>query len=127
MPPSDWPKQWKDRLPFHPKWLIISLIVAGVAVGSYLFSGYTSGSETSVSQTVQSSRSSTTKPQLVSLPEIVNLVKADQVKSLVVQDNLITAVKVDGSSISARKESNISTIETLKLLGTPDQLLADLP
>ena len=127
MPPSDWSSQWKDRLPFHPKWLLISLIVAGVAVGSYLFTGYNSGTETSVSRSVQSSRNSNTKTQLVSLPEIVNLVKADQVKSLVVQDNLITAIKADGSSVSAHKETNISTIETLKLLGTPDQLLADLP
>lgn len=127
MHPSDRFNQWKDRLPFHPRWLIIGLIIVSIAGGSYLFTDFGSGSDTSVSQTVQTSRSSTARPQLVSLPEIVNLVKADQIKSIIVQDNLITAIKKDGNSVSARKEANISTIETFKMLGTPDQLLADLP
>jgi cell division protease FtsH len=61
------------------------------------------------------------------MAQIVMAIAADNVKTLSVRGNILTATKKDGSQISARKESNISTVETLQILGAPAEALAKLP
>ena len=47
--------------------------------------------------------------QDVSLPEIVGVIEAGELKTLIVRGDQLVATKTDGSRLSARKESNIST------------------
>ncbi|MBE7555225.1 MAG: ATP-dependent zinc metalloprotease FtsH [Anaerolineales bacterium] len=61
------------------------------------------------------------------LPKIVSAVAAGEVKTLAVRGDVLVATKTDGSKITARKESNISAVETLKILGAPADALAELP
>jgi cell division protease FtsH len=61
------------------------------------------------------------------LAQIVSAARAGEVKTLTVRGDVLTAMKTDGSKITARKESDLSTIETLKLFGAPAEALTDLP
>ncbi|MCL4295083.1 MAG: ATP-dependent zinc metalloprotease FtsH [Anaerolineae bacterium] len=61
------------------------------------------------------------------LSKIVSAVAAGEVKTLAVRGDVLVATKTDGSKITARKESNISAVETLKILGAPADALAELP
>ncbi|HXW00577.1 MAG TPA: AAA family ATPase, partial [Anaerolineae bacterium] len=63
----------------------------------------------------------------VSLPQIVQALEEGEVKRLNVRGDYITATKFDGSRINARKESNISAIESLQLLGTTPESLKGVP
>ena len=69
----------------------------------------------------------TVTPETVSLAELVNLLEADQISTLQVQGNLLTATTVNGDELKARKEPTISAVETLRLLGATDQALAGVP
>jgi cell division protease FtsH len=60
------------------------------------------------------------------LAQIVSAISAGEVKSLTVRGDVLIATKADGSEITARKESNLSAVETLKLLGAPAKALTDL-
>jgi cell division protease FtsH len=62
----------------------------------------------------------------VSLPQIVSAIAAGEVKMLTVRGDVLVATKVDGDKISARKEPNISAVETLQILGAPAEALSDL-
>jgi cell division protease FtsH len=100
---------------------------------SYQGTGAGESQETRAGQPVSKSLKSGFLPgrsrrvERASLPLIVNLVETGAVQSLVVQGNAITARKADGSEVTAQKEPNISTLETLKLLGASDKALAELP
>ncbi len=72
-----------------------------------------------------SSQNSTTP--VASLPQIAEAVAAGEVQSLTVRGDLLIATKIDGTQISARKESTISTLETLQILGAPPEALTHLP
>ncbi|GAB4532601.1 MAG: ATP-dependent zinc metalloprotease FtsH [Anaerolineae bacterium] len=61
------------------------------------------------------------------LSEIARAIEAGTVESLAVQGDLLTATKIDGSTLSARKESNISAMEALQLLGASTESLKTLP
>ncbi len=63
----------------------------------------------------------------VSLPEIVGAVEAGEVETLTVRGDLLVATSSDGSSLGARKESNISAVEALQILGASPEALKDLP
>jgi len=89
--------------------MIITLII--LAIGALLFSF--SGPAMDV--------------QEVALPDIVSAIEADRVKTLTVQGDLLLAETTDGLLLSARKESNISTVEALSLLGTSPEKLKTLP
>jgi len=65
--------------------------------------------------------------QDVSLPEIVTAIEAGKIQTLVVQGDLLIAETFDGGHLAARKESNISTVEALSLLGTSAETLQSLP
>ena len=63
----------------------------------------------------------------VSLPTIVSVIEAGQVETLIVQGDALVATKFDGTSLSSRKESNISTVEALQILGASPEALKTLP
>jgi cell division protease FtsH len=114
---SDNHSKRKDRkLPAHYRWIAVALAIVGlVALLYYLLpknQQSASPNQTSVAAT---------------LPQIVSAVTAGEVKTLTVRGDTLTATKTDGSKITVRKESNISAVETLKLLGVPSKALKDLP
>jgi cell division protease FtsH len=90
-------------------WLLIGLI----ALGAVLISVFATNSNT--------------KPEAVSLPEIVDAVEAGQVENITVQGDMIVATTTGGETLSARKESNISAIEAMQLIGASSDTLRDLP
>jgi cell division protease FtsH len=113
----DDPFQHKERrIPTYLRWLAIGLAMAGLATLLYSFSAR---NEPAPAQ----NQISPAPP----LAQIVNAVVAGEIKSLTVRGDVLTATKTDGSKITARKESNLSTLETLKLLGAPAEALATLP
>jgi ATP-dependent Zn protease len=65
--------------------------------------------------------------QDVSLPTIVSAIEAGQVETLIVRGDVLVATKFDGTSLSSRKESNISTVEALQILGASPEALKTLP
>jgi cell division protease FtsH len=65
--------------------------------------------------------------QEASLPEIVSAIEAGEVKELAVQGDFLIATTTDETVISARKESNISAVEALQLLGASPESLKELP
>ncbi|MDX1520952.1 MAG: ATP-dependent zinc metalloprotease FtsH [Anaerolineae bacterium] len=63
----------------------------------------------------------------VSLPTIVRAIEAGQVETLIVRGDSLVATKFDGTSLDSRKESNISTVEALQILGASPEALKTLP
>ncbi|HXW00501.1 MAG TPA: AAA family ATPase, partial [Anaerolineae bacterium] len=110
------PKRKERRLPTHSRWLAIALAVVGLVALLYYLSPKNQQAAPQ-SQTLAAA----------SLPQIVSAIAADEVKVLTVRGDVLIATKTDGSKISARKESNISAVETLQILGAPTEALADLP
>jgi cell division protease FtsH len=65
--------------------------------------------------------------EVVTLPQIVAGIEAGEIETLTVQGDTLVATKADGTSLSARKESNISTVEALQILGVSPAALKELP
>lgn len=65
--------------------------------------------------------------QDVSLPTIVSAIEAGQVETLIVRGDALVATKFDGASLGSRKESNISAVEALQILGASPEALKTLP
>ena len=63
----------------------------------------------------------------VSLSAIVRAIEAGQVETLTVRDDALVATKFDGARLSSRKESNISAVEALQILGASPEALKTLP
>ncbi|MBI1877513.1 MAG: ATP-dependent zinc metalloprotease FtsH [Chloroflexi bacterium] len=109
-------KRKERKLPAYSRWIVIALaIVSLVAILYYL--------SPKNEQTSAQNQTST----VTTLPQIVSAVAAGEVKTLVVRGDLLVATKTNGNKITARKESNISAVETLKILGAPTEALTDLP
>lgn len=66
-------------------------------------------------------------PENVSLPTIVRAIEAGQVDSLTVREDALVAIKFDGTRLESLKESNISTVEALQILGVSSEALKTLP
>ncbi len=113
MNPDNHSKQKPRKYPLPLTWLILSVFLVGVVI--YFLSGKSN-------QGVAASATAVT-----SLPDIVSAVTAGEVKSLTIRGDLLIAIKTDGTQISARKESNVSAVETLRLLGAPAADLNKLP
>jgi cell division protease FtsH len=64
---------------------------------------------------------------IATLPQIVKAITTGEVKTLTVRGDWLIATKMDGSTLSARKESTLSALETLQLLGAPAEALTHLP
>lgn len=86
--------------------LIVVLVFISVIL---LFSSFYSAQET---------------PKVISLSELAQKIQANEVKSLVVEENAVTATLLDDSTTEIRKEGETSLTETLGQFGvTPEQLL----
>jgi cell division protease FtsH len=132
MNPDNHPKQKKITVVVSIRWLVIAAAIVGLGALIYLSSNNQSTEDLrseAGSSRGQTSRNSgqTLSPQTVSLPEIVRVVEAGHVENLTIRGDLLTVVTTDGASLTARKESNISAIEALKLLGASDKALVNLP
>ncbi len=109
-------KRKERRMPRRTLWMAIALAVVGLIALLYYF--------------LPKDEQSASPNQAVSaatLSKIVSAVAAGEVKTLAVRGDVLVATKTDGSKITARKESNISAVETLKILGAPADALAELP
>ncbi len=109
MNPEDSPKRKEQQSSPLRRFIIITLAVAAIA--AYLFS----------------MNSANVDVQDATLPDIVSAVEAGEVETLTVRGDTLIAAKTDGSRLSTRKESNISTVEALQLLGVPAESLKALP
>ncbi|MFQ5611290.1 MAG: AAA family ATPase, partial [Anaerolineae bacterium] len=110
MKPDDHSRQKKRRLPTTQQWLIIAAGLLALVVLYMLLVSRQSA-----------------PPEPASLPQIVSALEAGEVETLIVRGDYLIAVKMDESRISARKESNISAVEVLQLLGASPEALAELP
>lgn len=103
-------KAW--RWPTPLRWSAIALLViGGVAWLSYFFT--------------QSEQPAA--PIAVPLAQIVSAVTAGEVKILTVRGDMLIATLTDGRNLTTRKESHLSAVETLTLLGAPAEALTRLP
>ena len=102
-------KQEKQQFPPLRQTLIIALII--VAVGSYLYPLFAN------QPTVQDA----------SLAEIVSVIETGTVETITVRGDFLVATLTDGVKLGARKESNISTVEALQILGASSESLKTLP
>ncbi len=109
-------KRKERRLPKRTLWMAIALAVVGLIALLYYFLPKD-----------EQSASPNQAASAATLPKIVSAVAAGEVKTLAVRGDVLVATKTDGSKITARKESNISAVETLKILGAPADALAELP
>ncbi|GIK38562.1 MAG: ATP-dependent zinc metalloprotease FtsH [Chloroflexota bacterium] len=110
------PKRKERRLSRRTLWMAIALVVVGLITLLYYFLPKN-----------EQSASPNQAASAATLPKIVSAVAAGEVKTLAVRGDVLVATKTDGSKITARKESNISAVETLKILGAPADALAELP
>jgi cell division protease FtsH len=100
----------------------------------YLFSNganVDAETNTTAQATTLSSRSETTtpeklEPEAAALPDIVDAIETGKIEDLIVSGDQLIATTTDGVSLSAKKESTISALETLQLLGVSDEALANL-
>lgn len=109
-------KKW--RIPSLTPWIIIGLLLLNFGGFLYL---YQRGEEQ------ETTRPSPAARQVSSIQQIAQAIRAGQVKSLTVQGDLLTAIKPDNTSLTARKEQGVSTVQTLQLLGVPEDTLKSLP
>ncbi len=110
---------------------ILALIGLFLTNRSYLLgdekSAGTNGSPQTGSLPAQSdSRASAGQSKIVALADLVAAIEAGQVDTLLVQGDQLTATTAEDGKLVAQKESTISALETLQLLGLSDQALADL-
>lgn len=133
------PEQKKRQLPLLPKWLIITAVVLVLlTIFSFIYSNNQKAkrSPTSYTTTTSSAETETTtdrpaprdnRVEASTLADIVSALEGGRVESLTIRGDYLVATREDGSMITARKESSISAIEALRLLGASDEALADLP
>ncbi len=105
-------KPKKRRMPTLHLWLIVAGILIAAALGALQYFTW-------------SNRSSGPLP--TSLAEIVMAIEAGEITTLAVQGDLLIATRDDGTKISARKEHDLSALETLSMLGASIEALARLP
>jgi ATP-dependent Zn protease len=133
------PKQEKRQLPLLPKWLVVTAVVLVLlTIFSFIYSNNQKAKRSPTSYTTTTSsaetESSTDRPaprdnqvEASTLADIVSALEGGRVESLTIRGDYLIATREDGSVITARKESSISAIEALRLLGATDEALADLP
>jgi len=109
MNPNDSPQQNKQQVPPLRQWLFIAVAVLAFAILPWALS------------------TSQSTVEDVSLPEIISAIEAGEVETLTVRGDSLVATKTDGTSLGARKESNISAVEALQILGASPESLRMLP
>lgn len=113
MSSENYSKRKPGRFPSYTPWLAALLVIGLIATIYYFTNKNPAPVETQIGS--------------ASLSQIVTAISANEVKSLAIRGDTITATKKDGTKISARKESSVSAVETLRLLGAPPEKLNSLP
>ncbi len=106
---NEGPRQGNQLVPPMRQWILIAVIILAAAAVPYFLN------------------SNRTEFEEVTMPDIVSAIEAGDVETLTVRGDLLVANKTDGTSLSARKESNISTVEALQILGASPESLKTLP
>ena len=139
MKPDNHPKDKNRPVPTTRWWLILTTVILVGTTFLVLYNSYrpSSFSDENTEQNVLpqdgsvSGRNGVTDPvspsETASLPVIVDAIEAGKIENLTVQGDFLTAITTEGNVITAQKESTISALETLKLLGASEEALADLP
>jgi len=109
-------KREEQRFPAYPRWILGATAILGLVALRYFLSP---NSDPLATQDLET--------PVATLPQIVNAIAAGEVKTLAICGDLVIATKLDGSTLSARKESTLSAIEILQILGAPPEALAHLP
>ncbi len=109
MNPNNDPQRKEQQFPWSGRSIIIAIII--LIIGASLFP---------FNRNEGSARD-------VPLLEIVSAIETGRVKTLTVQGDTLIATKLDGDTFSARKESNISAVESLQILGASPEALKTLP
>ena len=126
-------KKQRDTNRFWP--LIIIAAGIGIIAVLYLFTGSTDSNGQAATEVQPALRrfqrnqaaANSSPEQAALLPDIIQVIEAGDLETLTIQGDFLIATTMDGTELKARKEANISAIETLRLLGTSDQALANLP
>jgi cell division protease FtsH len=137
MKSNNHPTDKNEQTPSTPKWIVA---VVALLVGIGLLSAFWSQRQAANPEATDSGISSQfaaltarysaeAEPNIetVNLPALVEAIEAGQVELLTVQGNLLSATLANGNILQTGKEPTISAIETLRLLGTSDEALANLP
>jgi cell division protease FtsH len=106
---NEGPRQGNQLVPPMRQWILIAVIILAAAAVPYFLN------------------SNRTEFEEVTMPDIVSAIEAGDVETLTVRGDLLVANMTDGTSLSARKESNISTVEALQILGASPESLKTLP
>ncbi len=108
-------------------WLVIAAIVIGVGLLLYLSTPNVSPSTiTNTASTTSRVSSSSDEIKSSSIPTMIDVIEAGEAELLTVRGDLLILTQADESRLSARKEPNISAVETLRLLGASEPALANL-
>lgn len=102
-------QQKKQQFPPLRQTLIIALVI--LAISSYLFPIFAN------QPTVQDA----------SLADVVSAIEVGAVETITVRGDYLVASLNDGTNLGTRKESNISTVEALQILGASSESLKTLP
>jgi cell division protease FtsH len=115
MNPDNHSKHKSRKFPRFSPWLALVAVVVGLTALIYFLSA--KGNQEKAENPIETT----------SLPQIVSAVAAGEVKTLTIRGDTLIATKPDGTRFSARKEPNISAVETLRLLGAPARALSKIP
>jgi ATP-dependent Zn protease len=106
---NEGPRQGNQLVPPMRQWILIAVVILAAAAVPYFLN------------------SNRAEFEEVTMPDIVSAIEAGDVETLTVRGDLLVANMTDGTSLSARKESNISTVEALQILGASPESLKTLP
>ncbi|MGE5618116.1 MAG: ATP-dependent zinc metalloprotease FtsH [Sphingomonadaceae bacterium] len=76
---------------------------------------------------VRTSNTETVQPRQVPVDQIAKMAKQGQIQSLTLSGDVVVAKLSDGSTITSRKESQVSILETLRNYGVADATLLEIP
>jgi cell division protease FtsH len=108
-------KRW--RTPTLFRWAVVILLVLNL--GGLIYFYYNPREQ-------QDNPPAATR-QVASLQRIAQAIQMGQIKSLRVQGDLLVATQTNNTTLTARKEEGVSSVQTLQLLGVPPETLANLP
>lgn len=134
MQPNNNRKPTRQQQKKFSRWLITATILVSTGLLLYFFTANRDESVTAAASPLSAFSNLTSsneteepvEPKAVTLPELVTAIEAGEIKELSVRGDLLVATQTDNSQLTARKESNLSALETLQILGASKPALADL-
>ena len=95
--------------------LLAAVVILGLAFAAFTVVRGQNISDTAVIQ-----------PQPVNIDQIARMAKDGNVKAIALNGDIVVAKLGDGSLVSARKEYQVSILETLRNYGVPESQLTDI-